>query len=255
MKSLKSLSIYFLGFLMVAFVSCQKNDTTTNTISNNTENSDDVPSVFDNFSPDVNIYVEGDYVILESQNLPDHKSPYYGTGHTNYEAYNGTNPDWHQNPNFIQEQSMVYRIPLNPTEASNKQNTNLGAIGISVNGVAIFNQYAGPNNQPLTNEINSFDQYNGHPQNTGVYHYHIEPLHLSNTKGRDALVGFLLDGFPVYGPVENGQEISNSDLDEYHGHFGPTPDYPEGIYHYHITSEDPYINGGQFFGTPGAVTN
>ena len=150
---------------------------------------------------------------------------------------------------------MTYRIPLNPTEASNKEATPLGSIGIALNGVAIFNQYAGPNNQALTNEINSFDQYLGHPQQSGQYHYHIEPVYLTENYGKDALVGFLLDGFPVYGPEENNQTITNNDLDEYHGHFGVTDDYPEGIYHYHITDEDPYINGNGFFGVAGTVSN
>jgi hypothetical protein len=55
----------------------------------------------------------------------------------------------------------------------------------------------------LTNEINSFDQYNGHPQMQGGYHYHIEPTYLTAQNGKHVLLGFLLDGFPVYGPLEN----------------------------------------------------
>ena len=116
-----------------------------------------------------------------------------------------------------------------------------------------FNQ-AGTNNQPLTNEINSFDQYAGHPQNQGVYHYHLEPTYLTSNKGQDALLGFLLDGFPVYGPFENDVKITNENLDEYHGHSHITPDYPNGIYHYHITDTDPYINGNGYYGSPGTVS-
>jgi hypothetical protein len=62
---------------------------------------------------------------------------------------------------------------------------------------------------------------------------------------------FLLDGFPVYGP----NEMECSDLDVYHGHTGATADYPAGIYHYHITNSDPYINGNGYYGTPGTVSN
>jgi hypothetical protein len=46
----------------------------------------------------------------------------------------------------------------------------------------------------------------------------------------------------------------NSQLDAYHGHTGPTADYPAGIYHYHITTTDPYINGNGFYGKPGTVS-
>ena len=31
-------------------------------------------------------------------------------------------------------------------------------------------------------------------------------------------VGVLLDGFPIYGPEENGNELKSSDLDNHHGH-------------------------------------
>ncbi|MFT5141789.1 MAG: hypothetical protein ACI80V_002604 [Rhodothermales bacterium] len=215
-----------------------------------TGSTENLPDVFARFYDNVTVYVDGSNIVLESDGVPDHDSPYFSG--TRYEVYDGNNPSFNLNPNRISEQSFTFRIPLNPAEASSKSATPLGAIGVAVNGVAIFNQYAGPN-QPLTNEIDSFDQYNGHPQQTGVYHYHVEPLNLTLQNGGDALVGFLLDGFPVYGPVENGQAVTNSDLDTYHGHDGVTTDYPAGIYHYHITSQDPYINGSGFFGAAGTV--
>ena len=33
-----------------------------------------------------------------------------------------------------------------------------------------------------------------------------------------------------------------------------TSDFPNGIYHYHVTNEDPYLNGNGFFGTAGSIT-
>ena len=47
---------------------------------------------------------------------------------------------------------------------------------------------------------------------------------------------------------------TNGDLDDYHGHIHDTPEFPEGIYHYHITDELPWINGDGFYGTPGNIT-
>jgi hypothetical protein len=130
----------------------------------------------------------------------------------------------------------------------------LGAIGVSLNGVPFYNQYAGPN-QPLTNEVGSFDQYYGHPQASGAYHYHVEPIYLTEVVAtKSALMGFLLDGFPVYGPEENGSPIEESSLDAFHGHTTATDDYPNGIYHYHITNKDPYLNGSGYYGTPGTVS-
>ncbi|CAN5325714.1 hypothetical protein BH10BAC4_BH10BAC4_19530 [soil metagenome] len=244
MKSAKSV---FFMLLLFSF-SCKKDNTTpTNPNAN-------VPDVFTKkFSSSVTVYVDGDNIVLKSNAIPNHKSPYFATSDNRYEAYNGTNASFAINPNSIKEQVLTFKIPLNPKEASSKVATSLGPMGISVNGVPLFNQYAGPN-QPLTSEINSFDQYNGHPQMTGQYHYHVEPLYITTTTSKSSLIGFLLDGFPVYGPTEGGKILSSADLDTYHGHAAATEDYPAGIYHYHITADSPYINGGKFFGTSGTVT-
>jgi hypothetical protein len=194
-------------------------------------------------------------IVIQANGLPDHKSPYYqGTQWESslYEAYNGS-ATFRINPNRISTQRLTFRIPAVPTEASSKSLTPMAAIGISLNGVPFYNQYAA-GNSPLTNEIISFDQYNGHPQQFGGYHYHIEPTYLTKTKGSSALMGFLLDGFPVYGPVENGKTLKSSDLDAYHGHKHATTEFPEGIYHYHFTADSPYLNGAGFFGKAGTVS-
>lgn len=212
-----------------------------------------LPAAFKKFLSNVQVSVEGDTVILKSNGLPPHPSPYFARGDANYQAYSGSNPNYRQNPNQIREQSITYSLPLNPRRADRHSPTPLGPIGIAMDGVALFNQYAGPN-QPLTNEINSFDQFNGHPQQEGLYHYHVEPLFLTARFGRESLIGFLLDGFPVYGTLEGGEAIADKDLDEYHGHSHATAEYPNGIYHYHVTSTAPYINGIGFYGTAGRVT-
>ena len=69
----------------------------------------------------------------------------------------------------------------------------------------------------------------------------------------DVANGFLLDGFPVYGPEENDGS-SPTALDVYHGHTHATAEYPSGIYHYHFTTDAPYLNGNGFYGTKGTVT-
>ena len=211
-----------------------------------------VPAVFSKFTNGVTVSLDGDYVVLTSNGEPDHKSAYFAESDPRYEAYNGSNPRFNANGFTIMPQQLTFRIPLHPAASSSHPATPLGPIGIALNGVPIFNQYNGQN-RPLTVEINSFDQYNGHPQMTGQYHYHVEPLALTEKYGSSALIGFLLDGFPVYGPTENGKRLTDADLDELHGHFGPTADYPNGIYHYHVTAEDPYINGAGFYGNPGSV--
>ena len=227
------------------------NNTTDTTSGENTTS--DLPPGYDQFIAGVEVYRDGEFIVIKSNGIPNHGSPYFEQGDARYEAYNGTNPQFRLNPNRIREQNMTFRIPVNPVEDPNHSATPLGAIGVSLNGVPFYNQYAA-GNSPLTNEINGFDHYNGHPQMTGQYHYHVEPLYLTGMLGKDALLGFLLDGFPVYGPEENGTVITNDDLDDFHGHFGPTAEYPKGIYHYHITDADPYINGAGFYGVKGTVS-
>ncbi len=195
----------------------------------------------------VTVKFEGRFAVISSSAVPNHSSPYFFKTDSRYQQYNGTNPSYAQNPNVIYAQTLVFRIPLKPEKATVIHPTPLGPIGIAINGVPFFNQYAGPNS-PLAFEINSFDQYNGHPQMFGMYHYHIEPLYLTTICGRDALLGYLLDGYPVYGPMEGGRLVTNADLDASHGHTHTTKEYPGGIYHYHVTSEAPYINGVGFYG-------
>lgn len=216
----------------------------------------DITTILSKFSgTGLSYVVNGNSVTFTTQDLPNHTSPYWETTNPLYESYNGTNTNFQLNPNSIITQNITITVPLNPAEASTHEATALGSMGISRNGVVFFNQYAGPNNQPLTSEIDSFDQWLGHPQQQGAYHYHQEPTYLTEQFGEDAFLGLLADGFPVYGPLENGTIISSSDLDDYHGHTGATADFPDGIYHYHVTADDPYINGNGFFGTPGNISN
>ncbi|MDD7884854.1 YHYH protein [Flavivirga sp. 57AJ16] len=259
MKNLKTLLILPL-LTIIIFIACSNGDDATAVPGEDEKEQPadtdyDISIILSKFEgTGLSYAVNGNTVTFTTQDLPNHTSPYWPTNDPLYEAYNGTNSNWRINPNTISEQNIVFTISLNPSEALNKQATGLGPIGISRNGVVFFNQYAGPD-QPLTNEIDSFDQWLGHPQRTGQYHYHMEPIYLTQQFGEDAFLGLLADGFPVYGPLEDGKTITNDDLDSYHGHTSATADFPDGIYHYHITSQDPYINGNGYFGTPGNISN
>jgi hypothetical protein len=247
---------------IVLALSCSKNDSTTNTTTTNSgsgsggSGSTTLPAVYSKIYGATSITTDGTWVTIKSTGLPDHKSVYYATTNPLYEAFSGTTfggNTFSKNPSTIASFSYTFKIPLNPTAAANPAATPLGPMGIAINGVPFFNQYAA-GGSPLTSEVVSFDQGYGHPQQQGAYHYHVEPIKLTASKGSDALLGFLLDGFPVYGPTENGAVVASSSLDAYHGHTSATADYPNGIYHYHISSAAPYINGDGFKGTAGTVT-
>lgn len=253
MKKKKLAILAGMMALVIAFIGCSSGDDEVTPQTPDEKTDEDILTIYEKIYSASEVYIDGEYIVVKTNGVPDHNSPYFqGTEwESQYEAYD--DPLFRQNPNKISSHSYTFRFPKNPQEATSKSATPLGAIGVSLNGVPFFNQYAGPN-QPLTSEISSFDQYRGHPTGGGHYHYHVEPVSLTSQFGKTALIGFLLDGFPVYGPTENGKTVTNAELDEYHGHSHETTEYPEGIYHYHITSTDPYINGNGFFGIPGTVS-
>jgi len=244
--------ILSIAMLMTGLLACKKSSTTSS--SSTTDTTYNISALTSKFSGNVSAVVQGDYMVITSTDIPDHKSPYFqGTKWDSlYEA--DTNSTFSKNPSSIEQQSITFRIPIHPASASVKSETPLGPIGVSLNGVPFFNQYAA-GRATLTYEKFSFDQYGGHPQQQGQYHYHVEPTSLTARHGKDAFLGLLLDGFPVYGPMEHDTLVSENSLDTYHGHFSKTAEFPNGIYHYHVTSSDPYINGSGFYGTPGTVTN
>ena len=252
------INIFFVFTLIFVF-SCKSDETD----SNENENTQIPFEIYERvYGVTSNIYQDNNWVYINVNSLPDHGSPYYeGTQweESLYLPYDGSNPfvsNFILNPNRISLQNILFKIPRNPTQSSIINPTQMGPIGVALNGIPFYNQY-GAGGNPLDQEINSFDQYNGHPApgpSGGRYHYHMEPFWLTDNYGRDALIGFLLDGYPIYGPEENGLDLISSDLDEFHGHFHENQDFPNGIYHYHITADAPYLNGVGYYGLPGTVT-
>ncbi len=216
-----------------------------------------VPEIYTKMYKYTSITSDGTFVIIKSNGNPDHKSVYFPTTDTSYQNFTGPTTfggvGFLKSLNTISAQNLTFKIPANPALAAVHSATPVGVIGIALNGVPFYNQneVAG---QPLTNEIPSFDQNWGHALPSGKYHYHVEPLFLTTKFTRTGLLGFLLDGFPLYGPDEAGATVTNAMLDAFHGHTRGTLEYPNGIYHYHVTSTAPYIVGSQFYGTPGTVT-
>ncbi|NBU37737.1 MAG: YHYH protein, partial [Actinobacteria bacterium] len=114
--------------------------------------------------------------------------------------------------------------------------TGSGAIALAANGVPIFNALNNRGDDAFL--FGELDKWGGHAGRADDYHYHIAPLHLVETVGRDKPIAFALDGFPIYGETEpDGSKVKS--LDEFNGHYDSS-----GAYHYHGTRTYPYINGG-----------
>lgn len=218
-------------------------------------------SAFEEFNPDaVTVSFDGDEIIIVSNALPNHTTPYYEESSSLY--IDPVIADVAQmSPGKIREGSYSLTVPASPELASNSSATGLGAIGIAISGAPIFNDEEGPNIQLSENVASGFDYAGGHMGPTG-YHYHLEAADVSEntllSHDDEKLVGILQDGFLLYGRKEMDGNYP-SDLDESGGHFGVTPhSNGEEIYHYHIINEfyvGPYILlfGGDLKGTPNAI--
>ena len=154
-------------------------------------------------------------------------------------------------------QNYSMTIPTNPDEASSKKATSLGEIGMALNGVPIFNDREGGNVSLDAMTLTTFDNSGAHPAPQKNYHYHTTGKYTSVDDAK--LIGFLRDGFPIYGRKDTTGVYPT--LDAYGGHFGPTQDFPNGIYHYHASNVN-YLNSGyyilkagSYYGNKGTFTN
>ncbi len=216
----------------------------------------DLHAAFGEFDADnIDIYLDGDEVVLETNGLPNHTSPYWGEGH---ELYVAPEAGWEENatPSLIPgyDGRFTLRVAQSPELAATPSATPLDSIGLSVSGAAIFNEQEGMG--ILSAPVAAGLDYTGGHIGPGRYHYHTEPVAI--TDDDDALLGILTDGFFIYGRRCNSTGDYPDDLDEAGGHVSTTQHTSDPEYHYHIENIlflDNYyiIFDGDFQGTPGSV--
>lgn len=153
----------------------------------------------------VTVAVSGTNYVFTSTSVPNYNSYYFGSSSSSYESslYATTNSG---NPNLISAQSVSLTIPVNTTSAV-AASTSYGTIGLATNGISLYNDQAAPGDS-LATEYTTFDTAQGHPTNTGSYHYHVEPpkISISNTN----LVGIMQDGYLVFGKYHNASDTSST---------------------------------------------
>jgi len=161
-----------------------------------------------------------------------------------------TNFEQKLSKDFVKANPIDVTITLTPVYSDLVTQTSLGMIGVMISGAPLFNDYENPqrsivamDDQHVQNGAAFLDTCNGHPlQNGSTYHYHASPPCVTKTVDKtgahSTMIGVLLDGFPIYGPQgANGTRITNADLDECSGHISATPEFPGGVYHYHLTTD------------------
>ncbi|MEI6084801.1 MAG: YHYH protein [Verrucomicrobiota bacterium] len=142
--------------------------------------------------------------------------------------------------NWPAARSNVWRFANSAAVAGTKQTTGLGAIGLYVNGVSMFDNtdgfvYSGGteanqagywHRDAWVNEGATFDPGYAHQEQTGNYHYHAYPpalryqlgdnvtisngvyVEATGTLKHSPILAWVADGFPVYGPY--GYSVSNN---------------------------------------------
>jgi hypothetical protein len=186
------------------------------------------------------ITTEGDKRLIVWNDLPDHATGTFPIAATD-DAYK-----YDRNPNSIQKQAMRVELPLNPTLLA-KPTCAPGAVGVLLSGAVLFNALDAPGRDAVAHETQ--DSCQGHPQESGVYHYHnVSKCLIDADKGtgQSALMGYALDGFGIYGPRdENGNTLTSADLDECHGRTSEVEWNGARVvmYHYVATLDFPYTVG------------
>jgi hypothetical protein len=185
----------------------------------------------------ISIVVEGNQRVVRANNLPTHPSGEFPISSSS-EAYR-----YDRNPNHIGPQNIFLRMPAEPEMAETPRCVPMGMIGFATSGVAIFNAFDLGGRDAPAYEIQ--DKCNGHPELTSQYHYHdLSPC--LKVKDADEPIGWILDGFPILGPVDSkGRIYTNADLDACHGTTGPVliDEKRKVMYHYRFTNEFPYTIG------------
>jgi hypothetical protein len=190
----------------------------------------------------ISVAIENGFRVVRSNHLPKHTTGFFPIP-SDSQAY-----QYDRNPNAIREQAVILKLPASPQVADTASCVPMGMIGFALSGAAIFNAFDLQGRDAPAYEIQ--DRCSGHPEIGGGYHYHDWSSCMMDRSGNQGkhsdLVGFMLDGFPIYGPKgDKGIALSNQDLDECHGHGGEVIlDAKKVItYHYHFTQEYPYTIG------------
>ena len=255
----KNNSLYALGVLAASnsSSSCTTNACKTTCLGSTittTSIDSDMPSWISNNFACVKAYKSTesgvDYYVFETEDVPPHKSPYWGSASANYESMPAGNT---QLISSFLSQSYKFKIRVTPTVASGGSATAPGiAAGVATNGVVLFFGQASPGNS-LSSELSTFDSAQGHPDGGSKrYHYHALPKYIENYETK--LIGIMSDGYPIYGSKEedgttpstttttgsnNQYPVLNADT---YGHSHATADFPSGTFHYHITNWDNTVN-------------
>jgi hypothetical protein len=178
-------------------------------------------------------------------------------------------------PNALTAQDWNWSVPLNPVKAKSTTSIKnvLGTLGFTVSGLPIYGPTEGQQpaaqafGDPVYNKI--LDTCGGHTGPSREYHHHAITLAEQCNLSKQSILGYALDGFPIYttvgcldkkctktaimksGYVKTGDPTTNT-WDAYTYKSSKATNVldacngrtqPDGTYGYHATTDFPYIIG------------
>ncbi len=224
--------------------------------------------------------IEGNYRVIKSDGLPNHATGNFP---------NANNPNAIKAQSYTFKVTVNPKKNASPTPLRNYSfGVALNGIPFDPGTAEYWNndRSSGWNYEAKSNAINlGLDFNHAHVQPNGAYHYHGNPVRVHSSA--PTLVGFAADGFPIYsdtgytndsgdylgaltssyrlkkgsrpsGPggsydgrfVQDYEYVEGAgDLDRCNGRVSKTTEYPNGTYHYVLTSNFPFIPRC-FMGTP-----
>lgn len=226
----------------------------------------DVPDFYKTYFACVTITTSATGVVIKSDDLPPHKSYYYGEGNANYAPFDFSRGSMYRaNPNKLAARTFSVDIPNTPmpkgltitaamvdkmARTSNDEYAG-GSVGVALDSVALYNATAAPGDN-IDQEAYTFDNYEAHPSPDSSYHYHAPspgPLEVLKHRGLSTsavvgsasleLYGIMCDGTLVLGCTElDGAAIPTTGFDAQNGHVHDIKDKTKthftGRYHTHL---------------------
>lgn len=199
-----------------------------------------------------NTMEEDGYDIVDANGNINKSDPGAGTGPPSVSSCLEATPD-----NNIQ---LTFLIPAVPKLANSNDDISIVEhFGVSKDGIPMTGHppsaTSGPPGAPGPSTIASIpaiDPCGGHIDPFGYYHLHFGAEEMNNvlaannmtevsctnfTQSETTFIGFAKDGFPIYASKDQDGTLP-SDLDDCQGHSSATADYPDGVYHYHVSNSN-----------------
>ena len=167
---MKQLTMYALVLVLVIFTGCEHekehnhddhthNDGAVLTVDNCESSFGlEVDPFYSTYFSCVDVVASGNNTVITSDNFPPYESWYYNTTDENYIEFVSQGTGYYLNPNTISSQDLTISIVDNPITkgltinnvlvdgivGTNSDEYGMGAVGVALNGVAIFNPLAAP---------------------------------------------------------------------------------------------------------------